>query len=145
MDGAPDRRARQMPLRMLQEIAGTAERRDHAGKPLRRGTGRNGVFDRRFRRSAVRRQTAQHQHLGAERHGRRVEARLAPGAGQIIDHIGHLEGIAGRGGERLVHVGEERRRRQAGAVGDENEAVGEGAGIVDVAHEGAGAELHVHD
>ena len=43
----------------------------------------------------------------------------------------HLDGVAGGGGERLVHVGDQRRGLDAGAVGDLDEALGQRAGLVE--------------
>jgi hypothetical protein len=74
-----------------------------------------------------------------------MEARLPPLACEIIHHIGDLDGVSGRRSERLVHVGQERRRRQACLVRDVDQALGEGAGARPIRHERAGADLHVLD
>ena len=50
-------------------------------------------------------------------------------AGQEIDGVGDLDGIAGGRGERLVHVGDQRRGLQAGAVGDLDQAGRQRAGV----------------
>ncbi len=41
-----------------------------------------------------------------------------PGPVEELDGVHHLDGVAGRGGERLVHVGDEGAGLQPGAVGD---------------------------
>ncbi len=47
-----------------------------------------------------------------------MQTRIATGAGEIIDGVEDFERVSGRARERLVHVGEERDRRHAGAGGD---------------------------
>ena len=42
----------------------------------------------------------------------------------------HFECIAGAGGERLAHVGDECRGRKTRAIGDVDEALGQGLGIL---------------
>ena len=93
----------------------------------------------------VARQSRQRKQFGAERHRHAVQARIAFCAGQIIDGVADFDRIAGGAGQRLVHVGDERDRRQAGVGGDGRDAGRELAGGVQRRHEGAGAGLHVHD
>ena len=75
--------------------------------------------------SRVGREAREREQLGAERHRHPIEARIAPRAGQIIDGVAHFDRVAGGAGERLVHVGDERDRRQAGVGGDGGDALGE--------------------
>ena len=53
-----------------------------------------------------------------ERDRHLVQPRLALRAGQVVDRLAHLDRVAGRGAEHLVHVGQQRDGRQAGAAGD---------------------------
>ena len=96
VDGGDDRRRLEVALRIVEEVARPAERRDHASEGLGGAAGRQrfldpgaGLLDRRG-------EAPEEQHLGREldRHG--VEARLAPAPGQIVDRIGDLDGVAGR-------------------------------------------------
>ena len=68
-------------------------------------------------------EAAERQHLAGEREHDRLEPRVAPRAGEEVDGVQHLDGIAGGGSERLVHVGDERARLQPRAVGDGDEAL----------------------
>ena len=129
---------------MLQQVGRAAERRDHMDEALRCRAAGEGVLDFCDRLFARRGEPAEQQHLGGERYRDFMEAWLAPPAGQMVERIGDLERIAGGGGERLAHIGEQRPRRQAGAVADIAEALRQRLGLVELAHEGAGAELHVH-
>ena len=74
-----------------------------------------------------------------------MEPRVAPFAGEKGDRIGDLDRIAGGARERLVHVGDERDRRQAGADRDRGEPAREVARAFEARHEGARAGLDVHD
>ena len=69
------------------------------------------------------REAGEREQFGAERDRHAIKARVAPRAGEVIDGVADLDRIAGGGGERLVHVGDERAGLQAGAVGDRREAV----------------------
>ncbi len=56
------------------------------------------------------------EELAAEGDGDVVEPAVDDVAAQEAGGVGHLERVAGGGGERLVHVGDERAGRAAGAV-----------------------------
>ena len=65
----------------------------------------------RMRRRAgggVGREAGGGEELAAERHGHVVEAGVDLVAAQEAGGVRHLERVAGGGGERLVHVGDER-------------------------------------
>ena len=53
-------------------------------------------------------------------------------AGEEVDRVLHLDRIAGGGSERLVHVGDQRRGLQAGAVGHRDQAFGQRRAIVEL-------------
>ena len=59
--------------------------------------------------------------------------------------LADLDRVAGRVAEALAHLGEQGRGRQARAVGDADDAAGQGLGALVRRHEGAGAGLDVHD
>ena len=81
------------------------------------------ALQRRFSRAGVGREAGEREQFGAERHRHPIEARVAPCAGQVVDGVAHLDRVAGGAGERLVHVGDERDRRQAGVGGDGGDAL----------------------
>ncbi len=62
---------------------------------------------------------------------------------EIVDRIHHLDGIAGGRRQRLVHVGDERGGRQAGAVGDLDQRLRQRSRVLLLRHEGAGPGLDV--
>jgi len=59
------------------------------------------------------------------RANRSAAARLARRAGEEGDALAHLERIAGARAEHLVHVGDQRARRQSGARRHLDEALGQ--------------------
>ena len=67
----------------------------------------------------------------------------AAAAEQEFRGMGHFDGIAGAGRQRLVHVGDERGGPEARAIGDGDQAFGQAPRLVHGRHEGAGAHLHV--
>ncbi len=73
------------------------------------------------------------------------QPRFVARSGQPVDRLAHLEGIARRTSEHLVHVGEESARDQPGAAGHVDDAVSEFLRPVQVGHERPVAELDVHD
>ena len=99
-----------------EKVARAAERRDHALEPLRRRAAVERPLQLRARRRRDRRaRPRSDQQLGGERERHLVQPRVAARAGEIIDRVEDLDRIAGGAGERLVHVGDQRDRRQAGA------------------------------
>ena len=72
-----------------------------------------------------------------------MHALLAPVAREMRDGVMRLERIARRVRERLVHVGEERGRRQPSAIRHMDEAFGKLLRLVEARHEGARAPFHV--
>ena len=73
-----------------------------------------------------------------------VRARLARRAGEEVDRLAHLDRIAGGGAEHLVHVGDQRLRRQARAHRHLDQAARQRIGGMRLGAEGAVAELDVH-
>ncbi len=68
------------------------------------------------------RQTAEHEHLGGERHRHVVQPRIAPRAGEVVDRLVDLDRVAGGGAEHLVHVGQHGDGRQPGLARDRDDA-----------------------
>ena len=137
---------REVRLEVVEEARRAAEGRDHAVEALGGGAGGEGVADPRgARRSASAREAGGGEELAAERDGDVVEPAVDLVAAQEAGGVRHLERVAGGGGERLVHVGDERAGRAAGAVRHLDQRLGERAGVVQRRHEGAGAGLHVED
>lgn len=143
-DRLHQRRRGKMLCRRIEQVRRAAERHDHAGEAFRRSARGESLLDPAAGLFQIRRQAAEQQHLGAERDGDLMEARLAAAAGQVIERIGDLERIAGGARQRLVHVGEQRRGRQAGIIGDADERLRQRARLRRLGQEGAGAELHIH-
>ena len=54
-----------------------------------------------------------------------MEPRLASRPRQVRHRVGDLDGVAGRGCQRRIHVGDQRRGRAAGAVRHGDDALGE--------------------
>ena len=117
---------------------------DHALETLQRLAAVQRAIDPRRSVRRVARQPAQHQQLGAERASQRVQPRLAPRAAQVVERLLHLQRVAGGVAEHLVHVGDERPRRQPRAFGHAHEAQRQFAGVFRRCREGAVAGLHVH-
>ena len=70
------------------------------------------------------------EQLGAERHGHVPEPAVDDVAAQEAGGVRHLQRVAGGGGQRLVHVGDQRAGRAAGAVRHFDQARGQRAGVV---------------
>ena len=117
-----DAARRQVRRRARDEIRRAAERGDHAFEPLRRGAALERALQSRAAPRQDRAQARERKQLGGERERHLDAAAVAARAGQIVDGVQHFERVAGGAGERLVHVGDERDRRQAGAVGDRRDA-----------------------
>ena len=84
------------------------------------------------------------QKLAAERQRDPLQPLVLVFAGQEIDRVLHFDRVARGAGERLVHVGDQRHGRQAGAVRDRRDALRQLARRFERGHEGARAGLHVH-
>ena len=89
-------------------------------------------------------EAAEDECFAAERVDDGLDARIEELALEHAQRMAHFDGIAGRVGERLVHVGHEGRCRQARAACDLDDRTRERTGIVEPRHEGARAGLHVH-
>jgi hypothetical protein len=121
----------------LEQVGGAAERSDHA----REGLGRCARLERRpgspsspFRRSSC----SQSPKRDLE------QARVARRAGEVVDRLAHLDGVARRAAQHAVHVGQQRRGGQAVARGDLDDRLRQLAGLVELGQEGARADLDVH-
>ncbi len=57
-------------------------------------------------------QPTEHEHLGAQRERHLDQPLVARAAGQVVDRLAHLDRVAGGPAEHLVHVGQQRHRRQ---------------------------------
>ena len=150
------RRGRRATIGRRREMRARIRRGSRAGRraprPCGRSARRRAPEAKRLRRSGraprldVGGEAAEQQHLGAERDRHVVERGSRRRAGQVVDRVGDLERVAGGGGERLVHVGEQRassagRRRSRRRRGSRPARARRSS----VGHEGAGADLHVHD
>ena len=118
-----ERHCGQMTPASLDEVGGPAERLHHAPE----GLGSASAVQRLARpvepgRPAIRRSRPTCSISAASASVTSASRAVAPRAGEELDRVRHLHRIAGRGGERLVHVGDQRRRRQPGAVGDLDQA-----------------------
>ena len=124
-----------------------ARRRRCASKSSRKSVGPPSAATMRSKRSAaapeakasrirvgagggVGREAGGGEELAAERHGHVVEPAVDRVAAQEAGGVRHLERVAGGGGERLVHVGDQRAGRAAGAVRHLDQRLGERAGVV---------------
>ena len=97
----------------------------------------------RARLRGIAARTRKAQQFRAERHRHLMQSRIAPRASQISDGFGHLDRIARGIGQRFVHVGQKRGCAKTGIIGDIDEASRQGPRIGLLAHEGAGAHLHI--
>ena len=86
--------------------------------------------------------TGQGEHLPRQRDGQLDDIRRSA-AREHLDRLAHLVRVADGEPEGRVHVGEQCRRRDARVGAELDHRARELAGLVDVAHEGAGAELHI--
>ena len=132
-------------LEVFEEALGAAEGGDHAVEALGGGAGGEGVAELAGGVGGVGGEAGGGEELGAQRHGHVVEAGVDLVAAEEAGGVGDLERVAGGGGERLVHVGDERAGGAAGAGRDLDQRLGQGAGVVQGGHEGAGAGLDVED
>ena len=125
--GGDDRRRLEVALRLVEEVARPAERRDHASEALGGAAGATALpRSGRAPSSIVAARRPSSSISARERHRHLVEARLAPAPGEIVDRVGDLDARCRRrvasGSFMSVRsaVG-----RQAGAVGDVDDALGE--------------------
>ena len=130
--------------RSLDQVSRAAERRDHALEALRRRAAVECVGDSGLGGRRVLGKPADLQQLRRERDHDLVQARVARGTGQVVERLPDLQGVAGAAPEHLIHVGDQGAGPQAGALGDRDDALGQGAGVVHLGHEGAAADLDVH-
>ncbi len=108
IDGAHDGGFGQVMIVALHEVARATEAGHHATEDL----GRLAVVQHRLQFAAglavVAGQAGGDQHLGAQRHGDGMDARVAVFTGQVAHRFAHFHRVAGAGGQHLVHVGQER-------------------------------------
>ena len=144
VDGAHDGGFGQVGVVALHEVGRTTEAGHHAPEDL----GCLAIVQHRLQLGAgiavIAGKTGGDQHLGAQGHGHFVDARVAILTGQVAHRFAHFHGVAGAGGQHLVHVGQECRGAAAGPVGHGDDALGQFLGGFKGRHEGAGAHLHVH-
>ena len=143
IDRRLDRGLGQIEFRLLHEIGRAAEGTHHLREDFRRLS----AFERathpvgtRFR---ARSKSAGRQQLTALGHGDIPEPVVDGIAFQEIDGVLDLHRIAGGGRQRFVHVGDQRGGLQTGAIGDQNQAFGQRARVIETRHEGAGAPFDV--
>ena len=137
------RRTGQMRLERVEEVRRPAERRHHALEALggrARGEGLAQAVGARRRR---RREPGGVEELGPERHRHVEEAAVDDVAAQETRGRRHLERVAGGGGERLVHVGDQRPGRAAGPGRHLDQRAGELVRMRMRRHEGARPRLDV--
>ena len=124
ISGAPA----QVRLEVVEEVRRAAERGDHAVEALGGGAGGEGVADPRRAGRGVGGEAGGGEELAAERHGDVAEPAVDRVAAQEARGVRHLERVAGGGGQRLVHVGDQRPGRAAGAVRDLDQRLGPARG-----------------
>ena len=73
-----------------------------------------------------------------------MQTGIAMHAREITERVHHLNGIARCRCQRLVHIGDQRRRLQACTVGDGNKRFGKVFGVFLPGHEGARTGFDVH-
>ena len=144
LDRPDDRRPRQVTRRRLEQVRRSAEFDDHRTESL----GRAATLQRVGRRGSGLRnigmQPAQDEQLRGQRE-RDLEQPLVAGiAGQVLDRLAHLDPVAGGPAEHLVHVGQQRDRRQAVADRHLDDRSSEFPGAIQIRELSARAELHVH-
>ena len=134
----------QVSLIAAHEIGRATESGHHAAKTV----GRGATLQRRLQATQgmglVAGQSGRHQHVGTQRHGHRMQTRVAILTGQVPHRLTHLQRVAGAGGQRLAHVGQERRGPATRAVGHRHYAARQLGRLLGRRHEGAGANLHIH-
>lgn len=130
--------------RMFQQVGGASETVNHFGENL--GGVSHGEGRLEFVEGIVLRggKSTDGEHLGGEGEDHLAQAGVGFFPLEKCDRLADFERVAGSAGERLVHIGEERGGRHAGAVGDFDEALGEDLGGGGIGHERAVAELHIH-
>ena len=89
-------------------------------------------------------EAAENEHLRTERQHHLGEPGVVARTREPVDRLVHLQRVAGSVSEHLVHVGQDRVGPQPGADCDIDDAAGELFGAIEVGHECAVAERHVH-
>ena len=143
-DRAHDGGLGQVSVVTLHKIGRATETSHHATEDL----GRLAVIQHRLQLGAgialVAGKTRGDQHLGTQRHGHFVDARVAIFTGQVAHRFTHFHRVTGAGGQHLVHIGQERRGAATGTVGHGHNALGQLFGGFEGRHKGAGAHFHIH-
>ena len=138
-------RVGQVPRRSVDQIDGAAQLEHHRAEPL----GRRAALERSERggagRGHVAGQATQHEHLGAQRERHLEQPLVVRGSGQVIDRLPHLDRVARRPPQHLVHVGEQCHRRQPVADRHLDDRLCQLAGAIELREHRARADLDVHD
>ena len=131
--------------RIIDRRGVSALRGDEFGEHIFGRSVRDGALEHGLRRFVVFRDAGRREDAGAERVAELHElARSCAGEG--VDRLAHLEGVAHSEAERLVHVRDDGDGLLAGALADGDKLGCERAGVVLRLHEGAAAALDVeHD
>ncbi len=129
---------------MLDQVTRPAERRNHRAEAYGGGARAERVVEPARRVGRIGRALGEQQHLDAERADHGVEPRLAGAAGQIVRWFRRPRPRCRRCGRAPDSCRSARHGRQAGAARDLDQALGQRAGVVARAMEGAAAELDVH-
>ncbi|EJK92459.1 hypothetical protein UUU_04450 [Klebsiella pneumoniae subsp. pneumoniae DSM 30104 = JCM 1662 = NBRC 14940] len=137
-------RRRQIISIILDKVARPFLRRDHAAKHFRRFTVIQHRLQLRARLGIVRRQLAGDQHFHTQRHCHVEQARVAVFAGQELHRFANFNGVAGAGGQYLIHIGQQRGGAHAGAVGDTHDRFGQRGREFISRHKRAAADFDVH-
>ena len=119
LDRHDDRRGGQLRDGRVEQVCRPAELGDHRAEALggRAGLERVAPRPRAPRATSARSppSTSSSAHSASVTSSSRCVAR---GAGQVVDRLAHLDRVAGGPAEHLVHVGQQRDRRQAVAARD---------------------------
>ena len=113
------RRARQVAVGVVEQVGRAAERGAHAREALGRRAGGERLAGGRAGGRVVGVQAAEPQQRRAQRERDLDEPRLGGArVGEHAERLAHLDRVAGRAAEHLVHVGEQRLAGQPVAARD---------------------------
>ena len=142
--GAHHRGGGQMAVWVLEQVRRPAQLGHHGRESLPRRSAVKRALGGRASAGNICRHAAQHEQLGAERHGHLPQTLVARGAGEVIDGLADLHRVAGGAAQHLIHVGEQRRGGHPVAPRDVDDRSGQLAGLLHAGQECPRADLDVH-